>query len=173
MKGGTARLNAAVLASSEREVHTALKSPAFRFYPKDFLTDENVALMCLDEVGAYIVLLCHCWLEGSIPMDKSKLARLCKVTDEEMARIWPAIEGCFSIDKKDPQRVVSLRLEIERRKQRDWARKSAEGGRRSGKSRKEKKIPAEPETKGGSTLVEPKPNIALPLPVTSSNGCSP
>jgi hypothetical protein len=36
------------------------KSPAFQFYPKDFLTDENVRVMSLQERGAYITLLCLC-----------------------------------------------------------------------------------------------------------------
>jgi len=52
------------------------KSPAFQFYPADFLADANVAGMTCAQVGAYIRLLCHCWLEGSLPDDDRVLAKL-------------------------------------------------------------------------------------------------
>ena len=53
------------------------KSPAFQFYPKDFMSDEKQAVMELAEVGAYIRLICVCWEEGSIPRDMKRLAKLC------------------------------------------------------------------------------------------------
>ncbi len=50
--------------------------PAFQFYPKDFLADANVQAMSGAARGAYIMLLCHCWIEGSLPDENKELARL-------------------------------------------------------------------------------------------------
>jgi hypothetical protein len=38
------------------------QSPAFQFYPQDFLSDDKVMAMNAAARGVYIVLLCHCWL---------------------------------------------------------------------------------------------------------------
>jgi putative transposase len=42
------------------------KDPAFQFYAADWLADEAVSVMGLEEEGAYIRALCYCWREGSI-----------------------------------------------------------------------------------------------------------
>ena len=52
------------------------KSPAFQFYPADFLSDSKVILMSNEEVGCYIKLICHGWLEGSIPSNIEGIALL-------------------------------------------------------------------------------------------------
>jgi uncharacterized protein YdaU (DUF1376 family) len=52
------------------------KSPAFQFYPQDYLSSARVAEMSLEEEGAYIRLLCYCWTTGSIPADPERCARL-------------------------------------------------------------------------------------------------
>ena len=75
--------------------HSTGKSPAFQFYPKDFLTDEKVRVMSLQERGAYITLMCLCWTEGTIPSDLLRLARLCEVPVRVFRHLWPALEPCF------------------------------------------------------------------------------
>ena len=52
------------------------KAPAFQFYAGDYLSSSRVTLLTLEEEGAYIRLLCHCWLHGSIPNDPEMIARL-------------------------------------------------------------------------------------------------
>ena len=53
----------------------SLKSaPWFDFYPERFIA--GTAIMELAERGAYITLLCHQWLAGSLPEDPRILARL-------------------------------------------------------------------------------------------------
>jgi Protein of unknown function (DUF1376)/DnaB-like helicase C terminal domain len=62
-----------------------MSSPAFQFYPADYLADANVQMMTLEEEGAYIRLLSYCWREGTIPADNASLSRLCKgASDEEI-----------------------------------------------------------------------------------------
>lgn len=102
----------------------ANKPPAFLWYPKDFEADEDAACMSLAERGAYITLLGYCWMEGSIPDDVEKLARLCRCGQGEMRRIWPVIRGRFNIEVI-PGRLSNPRLERER----DALKAKSEGGR--------------------------------------------
>lgn len=46
------------------------KSPAFQFYPKDFLTDAKVIIMPPEIRGLYITLLCIDWLEDGFPKEQ-------------------------------------------------------------------------------------------------------
>ncbi len=52
------------------------KSPAFQWYPKDILSSARVQEMSLAEEGAYRRALDFCWLNGSLPADTEKLARV-------------------------------------------------------------------------------------------------
>ena len=72
-----------------------MTSPAFQFYPAEFLADENVVLMSNQELGCYVKLMCYCWREGSIPSDVQKIARLCGEDGLAMAELWTAIRPCF------------------------------------------------------------------------------
>lgn len=107
------------------------KSPAFQFYPKDFLSDEKQAAMSAQECGVYIRLMCRCWLEGSIPDDLPQVARLGGVTTAQLRKFWPAIRRCFSAHETDPGRLVHGRLERERAKQRMFSRRQSDKGKAS------------------------------------------
>jgi len=140
----------------------ASKSPAFQFYAADYLADENVQLMTLEEEGAYIRALAYCWREGSIPSDPEKLSRLLKNCSNQASTV---VRNCFNQCSNDGSRLVHPRLEIEREKQRIWKEKSSEAGKRSGKSRRNNKIKSEPTFNQPSTnlgdLVEPKSNSSF------------
>lgn len=107
------------------ESPNAGKSPAFQFYPKDFLTDENVVVMSLQERGAYITLLCLCWQQGTLPSDVDRLARLCGVPPTVFRRLWPALALCFR-PAETSDRLVHPRLEKERQKQVDYRRRQSD-----------------------------------------------
>jgi uncharacterized protein YdaU (DUF1376 family) len=92
------------------------KSPAFQFYPRDFVADAKVAVMSCGEVGAYIRLICYCWLEEGLPIDKQKLARLAGCTDEEFNSYWETLKGCFTLSD-DRKRYEHKRLLEEKAKQ--------------------------------------------------------
>jgi len=113
----------------------AEKRPAFQWYPKDYLSDENVALMTLEQEGAYTRLLNYCWLQGSIPSDIDALARLCRVSAEDMDRIWPGVEKCF---QGRGERLTHGRLEKERRKQSSYRDAKKAAGVAGAKARWEK-----------------------------------
>ena len=118
-----------------------MKSPAFQFYPADYASSQRVRLLTLEEEGAYINLLCSCWLHGSIPADPEMAARLvgkgCSTT------LATTVLTMF-VPSCEPGRLVHDRLEAERSKQADWRAKSSAGGKKSAENRK-----------GASTTVQP------------------
>lgn len=113
-------------------------SPAFQFYPKDWLTDSRVVSMTTLQRGIYIQLLCYCWLEGWLPKDPKKLSMLSGVqgmTEQEFLEHWEAIEPCFEVIA-DGKGFIHPRLERERVKQQQWKEKCSKGGKASASKRK-------------------------------------
>ncbi len=106
-----------------------MKSPAFQFYPSDFLSDENVALMTNQEVGCYIKLICFCWKQGTIPEEMKRIAQLCGETESVMSELWPSLKPCFKSTGNG--RLMQPRLDRERKKQKEWRKKSVAGGKKS------------------------------------------
>ncbi len=114
--------------------------------------------MSLDQVGAYTLLLCHNWLEGSIPSDPILLARLCH---SDLARfeseIWPGVAPCFR--ENGHGALYNPRLRKERARQVARKKAKSEAGKRGAKVRWEKDL-------DGSA-------IAVPLANDSSSSSSP
>jgi uncharacterized protein YdaU (DUF1376 family) len=129
------------------------KSPAFQFYPNDFMGSPTVAAMTAAEVGAYLLLLCADWNGDGFAWDVEELARTCKMTDAEFKTAWRRVSRCF-VERRG--RFFNPRLDAERKKQREWRRKSSEGG----------KLSAAKRSKGGSRVVQPphQPNGNTPFP---------
>lgn len=113
----------------------AEKAPAFQFYPKDFMTDGHVMAMTLAERGAYITLICLCWMEGSVPAEMAALARRCKVSTAVFVKLWPALEPCFV--PSYGEMLIQPRIERERQKQADYRAMKAEAGRLGGRPKAE------------------------------------
>lgn len=125
----------------------AEKSPAYQRYPKDYLGDENVVVMTLEEEGAYNRLMDFCWMQGSLPSDMRELAAMCKnVPVKRMQKMWERIGRCFQPHPDHPGRLTHKRLDKEREKQAEWSRKSSEGGKKGSATRWGK-------DKGGHALV--------------------
>lgn len=100
------------------------KSPAFQFYPKEFLSSSKVIAMSATERGAYITLLSVQWLDGSLPNDLAALARLSGVAPKPFARMWPHnLARCFALKGG---RFVNERLELERKKQAEYRRRQTD-----------------------------------------------
>jgi uncharacterized protein YdaU (DUF1376 family) len=71
--------------------------------------------MSLAEEGAYRRLLDFCWLNGSIPNDERRVARIIgKGATVEIARVCMEM---FELDTTDNERLIHDRLEMERQKQ--------------------------------------------------------
>jgi uncharacterized protein YdaU (DUF1376 family) len=111
------------------------KSPAFQFYPKDFLCDEHVRLMSLAERGVYITLLCVCWLEGSLPNDLKKLAVISGCHGSLLSRIWNVnLKFTFYLDEATG-RLRHKRLDLERQKQESFSQIKARAGKAGAEAR--------------------------------------
>ena len=111
------------------------KSPAFQFYPADYLADINVRLMSNQAGGCYMTLMCHAWLEGSIPSDIRKIAKLCGEDGAAMAVLWQTLGKCFRPHPNDPEKLVHPRLEKERIKQNKFREDKVNSGKKGALSR--------------------------------------
>lgn len=96
---------------------------AFLFWARDWLTDEAVVLMSPAAKGIYIDLLCHCWLEGSIPACSMQCSRIARMDADAFAELWVELAPLFVEHASSPGRLVNKRMELERGKQ-DERRKS-------------------------------------------------
>jgi len=143
-----------------------MKAPAFQFYAGDYLSSSRVTLMTLEEEGAYVRLLCHCWLSGSIPKDPEQIARLIgkgasTTLASNVATMFQA-DGCRLLHDK----LNALRAEREQ-----WLEKSRKGGLASAAKRAKQKEIDENESKGGCNLVDdclqPNGNTSTSTPTSN------
>lgn len=134
-------------------------APAFQFYPKDFLTDGRQAAMSAEEAGIYIRLMCVNWVEGSLPGELDKLARIGGVSRKRMERAWVTLQACFQPDPKNPAyALVQPRLERERVKQQEFRRRQSDNGHKGGRPKKETHEKANGNPSLSSGLSQTKPN---------------
>ncbi len=155
-------------------------SPAFSFYPKDILSDEAAVAMTDEELGIYVRLLCHAWLEGSIPADPARLARMNRRPRRVFDRLWKAIVPCWQPSPDEPGRLIQGRLEVEREKQRAYSAKQSARGKHGGRpvsllssmkgeSRgKAAGKPDETRKKPAKSLPSPSPSPS-PSPITTTD----
>lgn len=109
----------------------------FAFYPADWLTDERVRLMTLQQRGLYVELLCYQWREGSLPADPETLAKILGIQPKVFATLWDdRLAGCFS--PSSASRLVNPRLENERKRAQKKHRERVSSGRKGGKAKKAK-----------------------------------
>lgn len=94
----------------------AKKSPAYQWYPRDYMSDALVVSMTLEQEGAYRRLMDVCWLERGLPTDLNELWRLAKAPSRDAftRRIWPVVGRKFQPRKG---RLQHKRLDRERAKQ--------------------------------------------------------
>lgn len=72
--------------------------PYFPLYPTDFLGDDKVMVLSLEELGAYFRLLCISWQRdpvATIPADDTLIARLVGVTPERWSELKPRVLSCW------------------------------------------------------------------------------
>lgn len=103
------------------------KSPAFQFYPQDFLT--GTADMSNAEVGAYIRMLCHQWDKTALPDDQKTLIRFCNGDKNGVA----AARKKFDVGEDGMLR--NRRLERTREDQENYKANKSEAGKEGAKKR--------------------------------------
>lgn len=108
--------------------------PAFQFYPADFVT--ATAEWSNAEVGAYIRLLIHQWINGDVPLDQAAAVRLCGGEPEGVAKAltkFAPVEG-----SNGHRRGTNPRLERVRKDAESFRRLQAEKGAKSAATRERK-----------------------------------
>lgn len=140
-------------------------SPAFQFYPRDFLSSSKVDQMSMTERGVYITLLSRCWLDNGLPIETKELAGLVRMKPQQFARLWSSgqVGKCFTA--RDGK-YHNDRLDDERQKQADYRRRQSDKGKASAAGRLNRGATGEqPALNRGSTktlptAVQPKGNSA-------------
>lgn len=108
------------------------KSPAFQFYPKDYLSNEDVQLLTLEQEGAYIRAMSYSWRNGSIPKEPDRLSAL--IGKGCTPAIAEAIARLF-VPHADPTRLVHPRHLKEKQKQEEFHNKMSEFGKKGATAR--------------------------------------
>lgn len=137
-------------------------SPAFQFYPADFLL--GTATMTVEEVGAYIRLLCVQWSQGGLPADDARLAMIAQCNVGAIASVKVKFRKC------PDGRLRNDRLEKVRASQDEYRRKQSENaGKRWHPDRNAETMP--PHIPPDMPSHEP-PHIPPDMPEGMPNGCS-
>jgi uncharacterized protein YdaU (DUF1376 family) len=66
-------------------------------YPQDFDCDENVRMMEDCELGMFLRLLNHSWINDGLPSDLESLRRVFRYTKEDFDQRWPIVAKCFEV----------------------------------------------------------------------------
>ena len=107
--------------------------PWFPFWVRDFLTSRTVAFLNMEEVGVYIMLLCHEWEDGPLPDNAEFLARLIRA---DLNTVQAVLEQCFTRVESE---WVNERLEGVRAEQEDRREKAVKAGKASARARRKSK----------------------------------
>lgn len=103
-------------------------SPAFQFYPRDFIT--GTTHMTASEVGAYIRLLCHQWEHGFVPENETRILRIAGCKKQEL----PLVLEKFV---KTESGLINIRLDKSRETLVQYREKQKENGRKGGRPKNE------------------------------------
>ena len=107
------------------------KAPAFQFYPKDWLSDPDVVCMTMAQKGAYITLICYCWLEHKLYKNDDHIRNLLG-NARNWKTLWNGIKHKFEIRGNY---LIHPRLEEERIKQEEYRKKKSNAGKKGTKKR--------------------------------------
>ncbi len=91
-----------------------------------FSTDEEACQWTNQEEGAFHRLMRSAWINGGIPDDMFKIAKICREPVKVMAKLWPAFESKWPIDPMQPDRRVNPKQESEREFKQEKSGKAAE-----------------------------------------------
>jgi len=107
------------------------EAPAFQLYAATFFID--TAEWSVDEVGIYWRLLEAQWCNGSLPDNITRLSRVAGCSPQKFQKAWGQIAIKFT--QNGDGRLINLRLEKEREKQRNYRELQAEKGKRGAEKR--------------------------------------
>jgi uncharacterized protein YdaU (DUF1376 family) len=127
----------------------AVAPPAFQFYAGDFLV--STTTLSNAQVGAYIRLLAHQWVNIGIPPDLKLISKIVHETVPRTGRLMDAIRSKFVLYSDGL--LKNPRLEEVRQKQQKYLALQAVNGKKGGRPRtKTQKASLSGSEKGSQTL---------------------
>ena len=108
------------------------KAPAFQFYASDFLTDTQS--WETEEVGIYIRLLANEWVNGPLPNDEKRLARIAGCDTETFKNHWVIVGFKFLVNGEGE--LYNEKLEGLRYEDNAFREKQRLNGSKGGRPRK-------------------------------------
>jgi uncharacterized protein YdaU (DUF1376 family) len=105
-------------------------APSFQYYPKDVLSSADIAALTLEEFGALQLLECYDWTEVGLPKDPKKLAKLLRISERKMVKLWKNIAKLFH---ESGEKWTNPSLEMERERQAVRRLHLSENGKKGGR----------------------------------------
>lgn len=114
------------------------KLPYFPFYPADWVSSPRIICSTLAQQGAYIRLLCMCWLseDCSIPADRHQLSALSGLPDSDLDGVLQFFIPCTSSTRPLSRSLTNERLLKEWKKAHWISDMRSQAGKKSGESRR-------------------------------------
>ena len=106
------------------------RAPSFQLYARDYLSDVRYRQASWAARGLLMELFCVIWLEGSLPNDTGRLARICGMSKAKFERLWEEISTFFTAQGDVLiQKRLHAQLETTRAFRERQAMNGAKGGR--------------------------------------------
>ena len=111
-------------------------APAYQEYASDMLANANYRMMSLAERGLLDTMRKECWVNHSIPANKSDLSLYLRCPLDEINSLLT--DRVTSFFREQDGKLICIELEAYRQSQIDREKKISEGGRIGGKKTQEK-----------------------------------
>lgn len=136
------------------------KPPAFLFNVADWLLSDTIAIMTVEQEGAYIRLLARQWHDETctLPDDDEVLSRLSRLNGK-WATEGKLVRSCFQPMRDQPGRIANPRLYEEWISANERLEKWTENGRKGGRPKTQSKPMGIPRANplGNQNLTQPEP----------------
>lgn len=128
-----------LMENSNNIKYSPRSKPSFDVYASDLMASEEYALATLHERGLLLTLLNYCWVNGSIPADHSKMARLLQLDIADINNATnDLIQKHLVPSPQDATRLYSPELERQRMIINERRQQMSAGGRRGGQKTQER-----------------------------------
>ncbi len=146
-----------------------MKSPAFQFYPNDWLSSRSVRLMDAEQRGWYIQLLCEAWQsvpQCTLPNDPEILWKLAGAKDKESFNERSNL--VLTNFQQRSNMLFNARLERELIKQKVFSKQRSFAGKKSAEKRKRTLTSVESSLNENPTGGQRDSNITSTSTITST-----
>ena len=152
---------------------TTNKSPAYQWYPRDFLTDPPVRLMDWEARALYRELLDYQWLAGSVPDDSAAVSKAADFPLDVVERVWQQVKPQFPGGKNrrmERQRADLMAFKKNRQEMGRIGGKKAQARLRSASSSAKAKLElsSSPASASASVLQVQQKQMQKPAPLPAT-----